>query len=330
MDANLNLHTKLLAFSDRNINSNPRLRVVDWEREVSGIAVKDPDSRGHEIPVGSSKLIFDGVRSTAIDGTTTFSIDLLANDSSKYRITHTGGTNPAFKTGRGLTLNSCVLTFSVNANQTVNLSVPLLSPSDFTNVLANDVIFIPHTTTGDAANVISIMNSGYWQVLAKTNAQNIIIARLYGATFEGTSETVVLTSNSQIRAFSASGVQIGDTVVISAGFSTAAQKSYLVTAVTDLFVEFVSTLPIPDESNIIPTAAGMSFYTEAKNVLYIEADQECVIGINGDTGDYQKVSPIEPGNSEAPGIYLKWGPVYSLTVVNKSTSTLNILVVTAA
>ena len=125
-------------------------------------------------------------------------------------------------------------------------------------------------------------------------------------------------------------MQIGDTVVISAGFSTAAQKSYLVTAVTDLFVEFVSTLPIPDESNIIPTAAGMSFYTEAKNVLYIEADQECVIGINGDTGDYQKVSPIEPGNSEAPGIYLKWGPVYSLTVVNKSTSTLNILVVTAA
>src|SRR5882672_1395392 len=115
MDATLNLFTKLLAFSDTQINSNPRLRAADWEREVGGIPVKDPDTKGHEIPVGSSKLIFDGTRTTTLDGTSSFSIALLSTDPSAYRITFTGGTNPTFRTGRALTLNSCVLTFAVGS-----------------------------------------------------------------------------------------------------------------------------------------------------------------------------------------------------------------------
>lgn len=329
MDATLNLYTKLLAFSDTTINSNPRLRAVDWERESSGIAVQEPDSKGHEIAVGGSKLIFDGTRTTLTDGTTNFSIALLTGSSSTYRITYTSGTNPVFRTDRSLTLNSCVVTFLVLANNIVNLSVPALSPSDFTNVVVGDTLFIPHTTTGDSANVINVLNAGYWQVLAKTDAQNLVVSRFVEDVFEAVSETVTLTSNAQLRAFSSSGVQVDDSMVISAGFSTAAQKSYTVTAVTSTFVEFVSSLPLPNQTGIVPGAAGISFYTDNKRLLYIEADQECVVRINGDTGNYQRLSPIEPGNTSRPGIFLKWGSVYSLTIVNKSTSTLNCLVISA-
>lgn len=329
MDATLNLFTKLLAFSDTVVNSNPRLRAADWERECDGIPVKDPDSKGHEIPVGTSKLIFDGTRATTLDGTTAFSISLLSTNNSSYRITHTGGTNPTFRTGRGLTLNSCVVTFAVAGNNLVNLSVPLLTPSDFTPVLAGDFIFIPHTSTGDIANVLNVLNAGYWQVLAKTDNFNLVIARPSGDTFEGVSETVTLTSNAQLRAYGPTGVQVGDAMVISGGFSGAAQKTFTITAVTDLFVEFVSTLPIPNETGIIPGVAGMAFYTDNKRILYIEADQEAVIRINGDSGNFQKLSPIEPGNPGKPGILLKTGSVFSLTIVNKSTSMLNVLVISA-
>jgi hypothetical protein len=329
MDAVLNLHTKLLAFGDKTINSNPRLRAVDWEREALGIPVKDPESKGHQILAGSSKVIFDGTRSTTIDGTTSFSIGINFANPSLYRITHTGGTNPTFKTGRGLTLTGIALTFAVNPNNLVTLSLPMAAPFDFTNVQPGDVIFIPHTSTGDAANVINILNSGYWQVLAKADNLTLSLTRDPNTFFEGVGETVTLTSNSQIRAFSSTGVQVGDSVAISAGFSISTQKTFTVSAVTDLFIEITSTLPLPSETNIVPGVSGMLFYTENKRIVYIEADQECVVRLNGDSGNTQRISPIEPGNASKPGMYLKSGDVFSMTIVNKSFATLNVLVVSA-
>jgi hypothetical protein len=173
------------------------------------------------------------------------------------------------------------------------------------------------------------MNTGYWQVLSKTDDQNLVITRVFGDTFEGVSETVTLTSDAQLVAYSPLGVQVGDTMILSAGFSVAALKSFVLTAVTDQFVEFTSTLPLPNQTGITPSATGMIFYTDTKSILYIECDQEAVVQINGDTGDFQKVSPIEPGNPNKPALFLKSGTVFSLTIVNKSTSTLNALVVSA-
>ena len=327
MDATLNLYAKLLAFSDKTVNSNPRLRSVDWEREAGGISVKDPDSRGYEVLVGASKLVFDGTRSTTIDGSTAFSIALLNTNASTYRITTTGGTAPGFRTGRSLTLNTCVVSFAVGSNNVVALSVT--GSSDFTNVQVGDALFVPHTTTGDAANVISTLNAGYWLVVAKASATSLSIVRDGMETFEGVSETVTLTSSSQLVAYGSSGVQLGDTVTISAGFSVGTRSSFEVSAVTNTFIEFVSTLGLPDETGITPGATGMSFYTDSKRLLYIETDQECVLRLNGDSGDYNRLSPIEAGNPDLPGIFIKWGAVYSLTIVNKSTSTLNVLVITA-
>jgi hypothetical protein len=303
--------------------------LVDWTRDFSGIQVKDPESRSHEIQPGASKLIFDGVRTTTIDGTSAFSLSLLSGFSSLYRLAHTGGTTPGFRVGRNLTLNTCVATFTVLANNAVTLSVPALSPSDFTSVVVGDTIFIPGVATGDAAGVISPLNSGYWTVLAKASGLSITIVRAAGAVFEAVSETVTLTSNSQIRAFSSSGVQISDTVIISAGFVASTQGSYTITAVTDNFIEFVSTVSLAQESNITPGATGVLIYSESKNVLYIEADQNCIVRINGDTGDFQRLSPLELGNPSRPGVWMKTGATYSLTVVNKSNTNLNLLVISA-
>jgi len=68
LQAKLNVVTQIVAFGDEQISNNPRLKYVDWLRTINTIGVSDPKSEGHQVPAYSSLLIFDGTRSTTIDG----------------------------------------------------------------------------------------------------------------------------------------------------------------------------------------------------------------------------------------------------------------------
>lgn len=327
MDAFLNVTMKLLAFGDKSINSNPRLRYVDWNRDASGVLVRDPKSESHSIDPGATKLIFDGTRATTIGGTTAFAVTLSPLDPSRYRFTWTGGTGPSFRTDRALALNGVAVTVAVQANSTVIMTV---APGpDFTGVLAGDTLFIPDVSTGDSAGPFSALNGGYWQVLAVLSPTSLSLARFAGVDFAATNETVTLTGNSQLQAFSTSGVQVGDKVDISAGFAVSTRKTFDVVAVTSTFVEVVSTTALPPETGIIPTAAGMIFYTDSKSVIYIEVDQEACVRLNGAADNSQRLSPIEPGNADRPAFYFKRGPAWALSIVNRSSATLNAVVIHA-
>lgn len=322
MDALLNVTTKLIAYTDTEISSNPRLKAFDWFRDMSGVVVQNPKAEVHGLAPGASKVIFDGTITSTIDNTTTFSIALSTVDSSRYRITHTGGTAPGFRTGRNLALNGVAVTFTVNNNGTVTVTVPV--GPDFTNIVVGDQIFIPHTTTGDSANVISVLNAGYWQVLGKASNTNITLVRPVGSDFEGVTQTVTLTSNSQIRGYSAAGLQIGDSIDITAGFSLTTRRTFEVVNVTDLFVEIISTLALPNESGIAPTATGMLFFSGNKTFLYVECNQECAVRVNGDTTNSQRLSPSDPSNANSVAQYMRRGPTWSLTVVNLSPVTVTV------
>lgn len=316
MSARLNFTAKILAFADSRDSNDPRLRYADWYRHMGGISVGTvKGGENHTIEAGGSKTFFDGTRSTTIDGTTAFSVALSPLDPSRYRFTYTGGTSPGFRASRSLTPNGISLTFLVNANATVTLTS---ASALFGAVQVGDIVFVPNTSTGDAANVIAATNSGYWQVLAVGGATSITLVRFAGEDFSAQNETVVPTANSQLVAYGPSGVQVGDYVDISSGFSSASRKIYRVEAVTDTFFEVISTTAIPAETGILPTNAGLSFYTSAKSFVYVEANQECAIRANGDTGNSQRVSPAEAGNPDMPGIYCKFGPTWALTVVNRS------------
>lgn len=317
MTTKLNLTIKILGFADEKDSNNPRLKYADWSRHVGGIAIGDEMDGGktHTIEAGGSKNFFDGSRSTTIDGTTAFSVALSPLDPSRYRFTYTAGTSPGFRSPRSLTPNGMDLTFEMNANATLSVTS---SASLFAAVQVADIVFIPNTSTGDAANVISAANSGYWQVLNVVSNTEIELVRFAGEDFSAQNETVTMTSNSQFVAYGSTGVQVGDYVDVTSGFSTAARKVFRVEAVTDTFFEVISTTALPAQTGIIPGATGLKFYTSAKRFVYFECDQDCVVRANGDTGDTQRVSPIEPGDPNRPGPYLKWGPTWSLTIVNKS------------
>lgn len=329
MDAILNVVAKLLAFSDSTNNSNPRLRHVDWTRDLSGISVRDPRSQAYEILPGSSLTVFNGTRATTLDGTTAFSVTLLPinGSASQYRFTFTGGTNPTLRTGRNIAASGVIFTMTANANATLGVHA---SASIFGSIVPGDSVFIPNTTTGDSANVFSVLNSGYWQVLAVASGTDITLVRPVGQAFSGASETQTPVANSQFRAYSAAGVQIGDSVDINAGFNVGTRKVFEVVNVTDAFFEVVSSAPLALEAGILPGATGMVFYSDSKQFLYIEADQEVAVQLNGDTGQTQRVSPVDPSDPTRPGVYFKHGPTWSLTLVNRSVSLVNVIIIHAA
>jgi hypothetical protein len=203
-----------------------------------------------------------------------------------------------------------------------------LSPSSlstFAGVVAGDTVFIPDTTTGDAASPFGVANTGFWVVLALLPNgigadRKLVCNRPSGYDFVGVTEVVQLTDDAEFQAFSSGPVQIGDFIELISGFSVVSRKAYQVTAVTDSWVEFASGESLPLEADVIPTASGIAVYSDAQSFTYIETDQEAVIRINGMTDDNLKTQPRKAADIKVRGIFELTGVIWKLVIVNRSPS----------
>jgi hypothetical protein len=327
MNGTLKLNSNIQAYADIGETSNPTKRYVDWSTKRS-YPVKNPKSDPHTVDPGASLTLFSGIRSTSIDNTTEFALSLSTLASDRYRFAWTGvGTAPALRTNRGLTLATHAVTMTANANLTLTMAA---TAGDFTNVQVGDTVFLPDTTTGDAASPFSPLNTGYWFVLSKSLDNGTLqLSRPIGSSFLGYSEVVTVVSNPQVVAFSAAGVQVGDSVNISAGFNGVIPGTYAIVAVTATWFEVIATQPLPISATAVPGVAGMIFYTDAKRYIRVEADQFCIVRLNGDTSDINDVTPWSAGDPEQTGWFEKCGPCWSAVVVNKSSSPLNIYFISA-
>lgn len=304
-------------YDDASSSNQPLRKFLDWRKTVPSTTVSNPITQNITLSLDSSQLVFSGTVSTSLAADSVFSLALNPTSSTLYRMTNTSGTAPAFRTDRGLTLSGATITVTVNNNATLKLST---SASNFTSVQVGDTIFIPTVLTGDAASPFSVLNGGYWVVLARTTT-TVTLRRPVNITFEGVAELVVLTTNSQVQAFSSTGVQIDDSLEISAGFSTITQKTFVVSSVTPSWVEFVSTESLPLETSITPGVSGLTFYSNAKRFVRVECDQEATLRFNGDTGSFVRLSPSIPSSPSGVAWLESWGNFYSLTIVNRSRST---------
>jgi hypothetical protein len=166
-------------------------------------------------------------------------------------------------------------------------------------------------------NLFNVSNQGEWKIIALT-ATSFSIANP-SAVAEG---PIALGSGfaSQVQIYSAAGVQINDTLVISSGFSQVSWASYLVTSVSANSLQFYTTAILPQEG---PITTEIAIYESAKNLVYLETDQTCELTINGvDAGD---VEPWVSPNCIAPGMYLRKATIYSMSVLNTSTNAANLL-----
>lgn len=325
LPATLALNTQILAYGDTGSPSNPRYRYVDWQRAAPNTSVENVKTVSYVIDPGDTATLFSGTRSISADGSTAWDLTISPLGGSRYRFTNSSGTSPALRADRGLSMNGAVITIVLNTNDTVTVST---DTGDFTDVQVGDIVFIPGTSTGDDANVFSASNEGYWEVLGVSGA-SMTMTRLTGEDFVGVTDSATLTANSQLQAFSSEGVQVGDTVEISYGFATPVLRSFEVSEVNPKWFEVVSSAPLAEQSGVIPTSSGILFYSQAKRFIYVEADQECALQLNGSAEVTHRLSPWVAGSTTNVAQFMNTGPTWALGVVNKSASKLNLLVISA-
>jgi hypothetical protein len=321
--ATLNLLQTLLAFGDTVQNSNPLRKYFDWSRRLINIPCSNPHSEPYLVPPQTAKLIFDGSRTTAIDGTTAFTTSKNAFSPGTYRFTNVAGTAPAFRIARALSLATKVLTFTNNLDGTSTFSMTNDGSNALTAIQVGDVLFIPGLTTGDTLGPFNTANEGAWTVLV-AGSYSLVLNRV--GLYSGVTETQTVTSNPQVIAFSAAGVQIADKVDVSAGFSPSIWNTYTITQVTASWFEISSPNPVPVQASITPGATGMLFYSIVKKWIRIETDQEIAARFNGDATNLNRISPVAAGDAENVGYQEKLGSVYTLYIYNRSLVPANISV----
>lgn len=319
----LNLQLNSVSYKDVKPSNNPSIRVFDLAFKQLGMVVDRPKSEDFTIAPGETRAVFNGTRTTTIDGTTAFSISQPQPSINVYRFTNTGGTAPTFRTDRVPAVdNTSVFAVSVNgplATYTNTGGTAL----DTTNVVVGDILKIENGAG------FSQSNSGTFIVLNKSS-NSITVQNLNAIV-----ETITLTDFTKFWLYSNGGsnnqIQIGDKVVISAGFSPATQGTYTVSDVTPKYFEIEAAPPngLPIETGITPGAAGLVFYSSAVAFILIAAQQKCSVRLNADTSDNTLIEPNEPNNPERPGIYLKMGTTYSLSIKNLSLEPMNVIVATA-
>lgn len=322
----LNLYSLTLAYSDSVVSNNPGLRNVDWKRSIQGLSVRSPATSQFEVSPGTELVIFDGSRATTIDGTTAFDVTSSQLGADLYRFEHTGGTGPTLRTPRVVAVAGVELALVANLSGTLVVTAATGTP--FSTVLAGDELMIPGLLTGDGSSPFNAINQGRWTVLAVGGAgANMTLSRLAGDPFQGLSETVEPASNDELYVYSQAGVQAGDALRITGGFSLPARRTFTVESVTSKYVEVRSGAPLPEESAITPGATAMQFFANGKRFLQLEVDQEATLRINGVLGP--ELSPWTPQDPQGVAGYQQTGPVYSLAIMNRSVALLNALVITA-
>lgn len=226
------------------------------------------------------------------------------------------GAPAALRTLRSFNSSGVPITFTINNNATADVTI---GSGNF-NATVGDNVWVPGPTTGDMPTPFNVLNQGLWVVISASTTK-ISLTRLAGMAFSGVSETQTPTSNSQFIIFSSAGVQVGDSVDISAGFSLVTQATYIVTSVTPTTFEFVSTNELPLEVGILPGSTGLTFYGSTKRFVRIEVDQEAVVRFNNDTTNNTRLSPLSAGDPEQVAwIEKAFGPTWQLVIVNRSPS----------
>lgn len=323
MDGTLKLVSKTLAYADLGETSNPTKRFADWSAQQT-YQVRNPKTEPYTIAPGDTLAVFSGVRSTSVANDTEFTLTTSLLSATRYRFTHSAGAAPALRTARAVDLSGVDLTLTVNANSTLTLVADAVTP--FSAVQVGDIVFIPGASTGDAASPFDSLNEGYWTVLAVTTSSTTLqLARPLGAGFAAFGQTVTPDDAAEVQIFSAAGVQVGDKVTISVSFVASVQNTYEIVAVNPSWFEVVATQPMPTGITGVPTTSGIVFYTNAKRYVRFQADQECVVRLNGDATDLNRLSPWTAGDMENAAPFEKGGPTWSASVVNKSSEPLNII-----
>jgi hypothetical protein len=305
----LNINSNTVAYSDSGLTNNPQFKHFDWTRNLNGLVVYSPKAEQHLVPARSMLSLFNGLRATTFDGTTSIVVSNLIDTT--YRFKFSAGTDPSFAVNVPVTFTGAILTLTVLPNQTVTLGA---NSAVFTGIAGGTTLYI-YSPTDNPSAAFSVLNAGAWVVMSNVANTTLTLARPSGTAFQALTQSVTCDSANNVMAYNLSAVQVGDKVRIEAPFATASQATYVVSAVTSKWIDVVSTVPLVSET-VTPSTTGMLFYASGKRYLRIETDQRAKVYFNGSTSESQEIEPWQAGDRKLMGWQERIGPVWSLDVFN--------------
>lgn len=325
MDGILKLASSTLAYADKVGTSNPAKRFVDWLVNRS-YQVQNPKSEPFTLSPGQALTVFSGSRNIDVTGIA-LTLSGITGTYNKYRVARASTEDaPGFRTDRGTLLNGLSIDVVANANLTITVTSPSAS---FASAVAGDNVFLPDATTGDPTSPFSPLNVGQWVVLSVSgDSTSVQLRRPAGVSFSGTTETVTVTDNEQFQTYSAAGVQVGDKVQISGGFSAGILGTYEVVGVTANRFDFISTKPLPTGETATP-GSDLQFYNQSKRYIRVEADQSITLRLNGDVSDKLVLTPWEAADQDNTAFFELVGLTWSAEIVNNTDVETNVLVISA-
>ena len=313
----LNIINQILSYNaSQGTTDSPLMRSFDWTRRMTGLSVGNPQSDNFVLSPGQTVSVFNGSKPNPLD--TSSVLDLLSVGNGLYRLNVTAGSSE-FRTRRSISgISNC----SISINN-LSMAVFNFSGSTLSSVQIGDTMRIKGSSTHDSGPfAFNSLNSGNWLIIGK-NGTSLSCVRPVGETFTAAAESISDASG-DIDIYSSSGLQKGDKMQISGAFSLASFRSYELKEVTPDYLDFISTVALPIETDISYIDNAINFYTSAKKYIYMESDQVCVVQFNGSSDITNKIVPVAAGSPTLPGFLSQTGDFYSCDVTNKSLNVLNL------
>ncbi len=271
-----------------------------------------PISQELSLSPSESKTIFDGARTLDHDNTTQYSLTKKPLVSNTYVLECVAGAQPEFRIAKNSGADATTeITVSKNG------TLITLQSTDGTNLnlIANGVNVGDLVSLGSAFNAT---NQGVFKILSIT-ATSLSLENA-----SGSEEIVVLGASfaQELEIFSSSGVQVGDTVKISGGFSPVSRESFEITAVYPDRIELFSPKTLPEELNVLTDS--INIYSSAKKFIYIESSDKLTLTINGTS--QVTIEPFVEVSGNKPGMYFQKSTIWSLSCNNDSINTATVYV----
>ena len=303
------LQVYLNSYSDAASSNEPNLNHFKWLRDIAGIEVSDPKSLSCTVSPLSQTDIFSGMVDLDQDLTTRYDLSLQPGTSNYYTITHVLGQVPNFRQLRAIGIDETTEITIEKSGQTAIVRFTNGQLPDLSSVQIGDIFL--NRSYGLAAN------QGQFKILSKT-ADTLTIQSP-----NAVEEILVLDMDfvSDLKVFSATGVQKEDKVLLNSGFSSASFGTYEIFSIEDDRITFFSTKILPAESSIQST---LVIYSNAKRFIYIESQTPITAIVNG------QEMPIAPITGQKDhGILLVTNTCYSLSIKNDSASPAIIFIASA-
>lgn len=304
MSQALTLFINLFVYSDGSPTNNPQLRDFDYARRLSDIPTSKARSQQHIVSVNETDTILSLQRSLTTGASWTIT-------SPEGVTSHwvQSGVNPVLRTERvsSALVNTSTVTVARQGNsQVVRLT---FSASPGTAIVAGDELYLG-VTCG-----VSTLNQGIFTIVAASGNWVEVIGT------DMVNESAVITVvASEIYAFSAGPVRVGDYIKVSStDFNFGNRGEFQITKVTSRFFETQNSNVVPEG----PITEDIVVYDQLYKITYIETDQPVNIYINNSVTPLG-VEPIQAGQGGLVGVLLWRGPVYALSIENVGYSSANV------